>query len=231
MLRRQQGTLLVLGSRATHHAPGGWENYVASKNAIVGFANSIESRFAVYGIRGKVVAPGYVDTTFSESVRPSNALLLLAEEVAEAIVDHLEDNKPDCPPYLWLEPGTRRYGGIGFKERVEERAQPTLVANDVSSQPQPATSATSSMSQGAAGVEELVRRFFKLPPLYLLAEGGLGETPGWDSLAHIELMLFLESHLDIPFTSEEMAGATHVQTLISTVDRKLGASSSIRGQR
>jgi hypothetical protein len=149
----------------------------------------------------------------------------LAEEVAEAIVDHLEDKKPDRAPYLWLEPGMRRYGGIGFSERTGERAQTTLVASEVSSQPQPATPATASMSQGGAGVEELVRGFFKLPPLYPLAEGGLGATTGWDSLAHIELVVFLESHFGIAFTSQEMAGATQMQTLVSIVERKLGLSS------
>ena len=221
--------MLVLGSSATHYSVPGWEDYIASKNAMVSFANSIESRFAVYGIRGKVVAPGYVDTTFSESLRPSNVPLLLAEEVAEVIVDHLEDERPDSSPYLWLEQGARRYGDIGFKERVEKQAQPTLVANDVSSQPQPATPAISiAINRGAAGVEELVRRFFELPPLHSLIEGGLGATPGWDSLAHIELIVFLESQLGIAFTSQEMAGATQMQTLASVVERKLGLNSGAR---
>lgn len=231
MLRRQQGTLLVLGTSASHYAVPGWEDYIASKNALVGFANSIESRFAAYGIRGKVVAPGYVDTAFSESVRPASAPFLLAEEVAEAIVDHLEDKKPDCPSYLWLEPGTRRYGSIGFKERVEEQARPATVANDVSSQPRPATPATSLTSQGGAGIEGLVRRFFKLPPLHPLADGGLGATPGWDSLAHIELIVFLESQLGITFTTQEMAGVTHMQTMVAVVERKLGVDSGARSER
>lgn len=228
MLGKQEGSVLVLGSGGTHHARPGLENFVAAKNAAVGFATGIESRYGAYGIRGKIVALEYVDTEFSESFRPKDAAVLLAEEVAEAIVDHLEDKKPDCPPCLWLEPGTRRYGGIGFKECVEELAQPTLVAGDVSSQRQPATPST---TQGPAGVEELVRRFFDLPPLYPLAEGGLGVTPGWDSLAQIELIVSLESHLGIAFTSQEMAGATHMQALVSVVERKLGVNSGAPSAR
>lgn len=44
----------------------------------------------------------------------------------------------------------------------------------------------------------------------------------WDSLSHIQLIVAVEKHFKVKFTSVEIGGFKNVGELCSTVERKLG---------
>ena len=220
MLRRQQGQVLLLGSSAAHHHTVGLEDYTAAKNAAVGLAASIESRFAAYGIRGKMVAPGYVDTPASRLFRPAGAPTLLPEEVADAVVEHLEGNAGVGQPYLWIEHGFRRLGNFGFSESRYVAPETSSTHASASAAQPVADVGLSTHGNRSANLEGPIRTFLNLPPHYPVGSGGLDITPGWDSLGHIQLMIYIESELGVSFTSGEIAGATNFGDLAKIVERK-----------
>ena len=58
--------------------------------------------------------------------------------------------------------------------------------------------------------------------LFPLTGAGLGVTPAWDSLRHIELLLLVEEALGTPFTAEEIDSTHRYDDLVRLVARKQG---------
>ena len=73
----------------------------------------------------------------------------------------------------------------------------------------------------ANGFEATVQRLLALPESIPLAGGGLGRTPGWDSLRHIELILGLERTYDIRFSSGEIERARDFEGLMNLWQQKV----------
>jgi 3-oxoacyl-[acyl-carrier protein] reductase len=235
MLRRQHGRVLFIGSSAVDHAQPGWEDYTAAKQAASGYVRAFDGRYSPYGLFGAVVAPGFVLSDFSQAFRPEDAECLLPEETAEAIVEELEAADRRQGGYLQLAPGLKRRGEFGFHQHngeAEREARALSNCESAGAEPfgagvSPASPLTERGSRGLsngdsadhwgiaslcrqppkAGVvlREIVRSFFRLPNETSLAEAGLGVTPGWDSLGHLELLLHLESTLGLSFTSSELS--------------------------
>lgn len=67
----------------------------------------------------------------------------------------------------------------------------------------------------------LLRRKLSLPPPFDLSVGGLSLTPGWDSLRHIQLLLEIEEHFEIEFTSGEIEKSTLVEQIEQLLIQKL----------
>jgi len=195
MLRRQQGNVILIGSTAVHHPPGGWEAYVAAKSASSSFVDSLHVTYAPYGISATTVAPSRVLSAFSAGLPGSNAASLLPEEVAEAVLLEIAG---EGGGYVALEPGLRRRGRFGFVETVARpptapplfAASANVVANDVVDDDQQ--------------LDRLVRRYIEAGPGVSLAGAGVGVTPGWNSLAQIEILLAVESELGIQFSATEL---------------------------
>ncbi|HUY90554.1 MAG TPA: SDR family NAD(P)-dependent oxidoreductase [Pirellulales bacterium] len=219
MLARQQGRVLLIGSTAVDHAQPGWEDYVAAKQAAAGYVRAFDQRYSPYGLFGSIVAPGFVLGDFSQAWRPDDAECLLAEEVAEAIVDELETPERRPGRYLRLAPGSRRRGEFGFHE---PRGEPQPTAGSLANGDSPSSALcgagvspaerqarrlhhNSECRPSEITVDEIVRRFFRLPNDANLAEAGLGLTPGWDSLGHLELLLHLEASLGVSFGAGELS--------------------------
>ena len=64
-------------------------------------------------------------------------------------------------------------------------------------------------------IAEVVRRTLKLQSNVELLGGGVGITPGWDSLRHIELILELESVFGFRFRSDEVEKIMNYDSLLS----------------
>lgn len=238
MLRRQHGRVLFVGSAAVGHAQPGWEDYAAAKQAAAGFVRAFDGRYSPYGVFGAVVAPGFVLGDFSQAFRPEDAECLLPEEAAEAIVEELEatDRRQGC--YLQLAPGSKRRGEFSFHQHngQAEREASALLNSESTAYP-PLERGRLGLSNGEAAdhwgiaslcqppeagvaLQEIVRCFFRLPNEASLAEAGLGVTPGWDSLGHLELLLHLESTLGLSFTSSELSRTTRYAELQRLFDAK-----------
>ena len=235
MLARQQGHLLLVGSAAADHPQPGWEDYAAAKQAAAGYVRGFDQRYAAYGLFGSVVAPGFVLGDFSQAWRTDDAECLLAEEVAEAVADELEARGRRSGSYLRLAPGSQRRGEFGFHQPSDNcrpaagsslngnagvfaSHDPTVVRRNGALQDHAPRQASN------AALGDVVRSFFRLPGDASLAEAGLGLTPGWDSLGHLELLLHLESTLGVSFAAGELSRTMRFADL----ERLLDADRSTR---
>ncbi len=217
MLGRQEGRVLFIGSSAVQHGPKAWADYVAAKTAASQWVTGFDSRYGGYGISGTVLAPGYVRTRFSERHRPPGAAALLPEQVAEAAADCLSREEKAPGNYLWLESQTQRWGRFGFHQSQQIEASPSRDrAANTSRPPAPAVAAGDESRAGS-----LIRSFLGASNGADMSDAGVDQYPGWDSLRHIELMLYLEKELGIAFNSAEIERTTRFTELCALVTEKL----------
>lgn len=67
-LERERGTIINVGSQATHVAGPGGSAYVTSKHAIEGFTKQLAYDFGEKGIKANLIAPGFIDTPMTEGI-------------------------------------------------------------------------------------------------------------------------------------------------------------------
>jgi len=60
----------------------------------------------------------------------------------------------------------------------------------------------------------------------ITADGTRDSIPGWDSLAHVNLVLALEQHFDVQFLPEEMMEMLTIELVALLVEEKLAARST-----
>jgi acyl carrier protein len=72
-------------------------------------------------------------------------------------------------------------------------------------------------------VEQVFRSLFDDDALTLTRETTAQDIEAWDSVAHVNLMLEVESLLGIRFSISEIAYLKNVGDLVDLIDRKLGA--------
>ena len=210
MLGRQRGRVISIGSTAMHQPPAGWEDYAAAKGMAANYLSGLDKKYAINGVHGVTVAPGYVLSAFSDSLRPEGVDALLPEEVAEQVADLA--GADDIPaPYVLMTSGMTRVGRYDFRDQAFERA----AAPVVQASPSSVHAAPTTQQKTSNNLATFVRDFLKLPADYDLGEAALGETPGWDSLRHLELILALEKEFTVSFTSGEIE-KTH---LFATLER------------
>ena len=217
MLARQKGKLLLVGSTAMLRILPGWDDYVAAKAMAVAFVTGLNSQFSHYGVQGLVVMPGYVATRFSEAVR-GNAPAMLPQEVAATVIDMVD--APESSVVV-LENGRRTWGHFGFSSTPQTAAvshEATTVTHPSSGSPSVITASSS------ATVADIVRRILRLPQGADLVGAGIGITPGWDSLAQIEVILAIEAELGFRFTSAELIELGSFDALAVACQRKVAPS-------
>jgi NAD(P)-dependent dehydrogenase (short-subunit alcohol dehydrogenase family) len=213
MLARQKGRLLLIGSTAMLRGLVGWEDYAAAKTMAGGWVAAQDSRFSPYGVRGLLLMPGYVASRFSDGLR-EGAAALLPQEVAAEAADMVEAPKDLAAV---MEVGQRVSGSFGFFSS----RQPVAPANESVSRTDATSSSHPENARSSGAVTDVLRRILHLPPGAELSGGGLGATPGWDSLRQIEIILALESEFGIRFTSTELTELTRVDTLLDACQRKI----------
>jgi acyl carrier protein len=54
-----------------------------------------------------------------------------------------------------------------------------------------------------------------------LSNARLGQTPEWDSLASLSILLELEEKFDVEFSNEDIEGLIDVASIVVTLDRLL----------
>ena len=215
-LRRQAGTVLLIGTSGLQFHPPGMGDYLAAKAAATDFAASLDQRYRPYGVRGLVLAPGYVAGSFSRSVRVGRSPALLPEQVAEAAVGLVSADGSDQAPYVWLETSGTREGRYGLQ----------VDGHGPRGTPDPASSSgrgerSVPLAARDADIGALVRDFLQLPAGVDMTSAAVEVTEGWDSLRHIELILHLERTLGIRFESREIEKTTRFVALDEIVAQKL----------
>jgi NADP-dependent 3-hydroxy acid dehydrogenase YdfG/acyl dehydratase/acyl carrier protein len=215
LLARQSGTVVLIGSTATEYALPGWEAYAGAKSMAASLISGIERSYASYGVRGLNIMPGLVATRFSESYR-GDSPALLPEEVAEEFLRIITDRDAAGNTVL-LEVGRHSRGHLGFHELTDTVSPPSVIT------PVRTEGSSIAKSNGASPslVAATIRRVLTLAEGTDLTDAGVGITPGWDSLKHIELLLEIESALGINFVSGEIEAAHHFSTLDALCRKKL----------
>lgn len=216
LLARQNGAVVLLSSTAAEQTPAGWEDYAAAKNMAAGFVDGLERSYGAYGVRGLTFMPGLVATRFSDDFRGENPALA-PEEVAEAMLDAVAARQAPGNTIVQGLDGARR-GGRGFQANAP-----------VGSAPAAPLSAPARQDSGAAPAQQTVRaaisqvllKCLRLAEHAQTAQAGLGQTPGWDSLKHIEILLALESALGLRFAAGEIETAHTAAALEALCQRKL----------
>lgn len=190
-LSQQSGHIIFISSSATQFHPEGWENYIASKAASENYLKGIQQRYAHYGLKTSVLAPGRVDTRFSRGLDLGSSETLLPEQVSEEIVSITENTESF---YTWLEINSIRKGTIGFIEHKDHKI-------------------SSSRSVKGAGMPSLdlseslklfITNFFNISEQIDWDNMGINMISAWDSLRHIELLTALETEFAIKVTSTEI---------------------------
>jgi acyl carrier protein len=72
-------------------------------------------------------------------------------------------------------------------------------------------------------LEEVLRTFFNDDEIVLTEDLTPAEVPGWDSLAHVNLMCSIEEAFGVQFSANELADFSTVGQLERTLERKLAA--------
>ena len=213
MLKMQDGHIVFVGSSAVQHNTRGWDDYIAAKTAASHWTLALNDRYGRFGVVGSVVAPGYVRSGYSDRHRPADAETLLPEEVAERVVACIAGEK-GAGQYVWLEPNVLRFGAFGFRHAD---AAPSAQSPSVSAPPK---NMTPSAASGNSALDDLVRSFLGAAPDADLKEAGIDRYPGWDSLRHFELMLYLEQELSIHFSSTDLEHSTDMRRLREVVAKR-----------
>lgn len=69
MMKRRSGHLINVSSVAGVHGNARQTNYSASKAGIIGFTKALAKETGPYGIRANVVAPGFIDTDMTDTLK------------------------------------------------------------------------------------------------------------------------------------------------------------------
>ncbi|HAT50287.1 MAG: SDR family NAD(P)-dependent oxidoreductase [Nitrospirae bacterium] len=212
ILARQEGQILMLGSSAVQSIPEGWEDYTAAKAAASHYIAGLNDRFGTCGFIGWVLAPGRVNTGFIKEWHHPDTPSLQPEQIAEAAYALLCGQHGTDGGYLWLEPQIpERLGRFGFYD------------SEMRASLEPDRSARSSPSVGTVqetDIDGLFRQFFKLTSSDNIASARVGESLYWDSLRHIEFMLFLEKNMGLTFSSKDIDRTKRYLDLVSLIAEK-----------
>ena len=65
------------------------------------------------------------------------------------------------------------------------------------------------------------RRVFELDEIVLKNEMTAKDVPGWDSLAHINLIMDIEEEFNVRFTVDDIADLKNIGEMIQLLDRKI----------
>lgn len=220
MLARQEGRIVLVGSAALQSSSARLENYVAAKAAASTFLVRMGRRFAQYGVHAKVVAPGYVNTAYSQSFRGADDAHLLVEEIADILATAITASGETESEYLLVDSAGARQGQFGFHTAGGQGAALSAPDSSGSDTAVPGESGPAPTASDGR-LENLFRNFFGLPANVSLADAALDQTPGWDSLRHIELMMLLEADLGVVLGSHEIEETRRYPDLASLIDRKL----------
>jgi 3-oxoacyl-[acyl-carrier protein] reductase len=78
-VRRKKGTLINIASVSGIVGIAGQTNYSASKAAVIGFTKSLAKETGPFGVRVNCVAPGFIDTEMTATLKPKKKEALLSQ--------------------------------------------------------------------------------------------------------------------------------------------------------
>lgn len=70
-------------------------------------------------------------------------------------------------------------------------------------------------------LQPIFRDVLDLPSLQLRADSNASNVEGWDSLAHVNLVMAVESHYKVKFALGELQALKNVGEMAELIERKL----------
>ncbi len=105
MVKSGGGAIVNIASAAARGTPAGEAVYAAAKAGLVAFSRAAFAELRSSGVKLAVIVPGLVDTALiPHNKRLDRALMLGAEDVAEAVMAVLRAPVRACPVEIVLEP-------------------------------------------------------------------------------------------------------------------------------
>mgnify|MGYP006083344327 CR=1 FL=1 len=194
MLRQQYGKIMSIGSTAMLSLIDGFEDYAAAKSMAASYLKGLDAGFSAYGVNGYVFAPDFVATEYSKEIRGSAPSLLPAEVASKLYEALTSDSSFMTVQYI----GSSEDGTYGFmpSRQLDTNLPLSAVASKNDEE-------KSFYNKGANDEKLVVCIKLVLPNASneQIRNGGMGLTPGWDSLAQIQVMLEVERHFKQKFSS------------------------------
>ena len=108
MVERGSGAIINIASSAARAMPAGEAVYAASKAGLIAFTHATFAELGERGIKVSVIIPGLVDTTLiPNNKRLDRTLMLMPDDVADAVLDIVKSHTRVCPVEVVLSPQRR----------------------------------------------------------------------------------------------------------------------------
>lgn len=196
MLKKQKGKIALIGSTAMMSMIDGLEDYAASKSMAASYLKRLDSGLGHYGINGYVFAPDFVSTEYSEKIR-GNSPSLLPEEVASKLYKMLT-SESSFMTVQYLD--SLMDGSYGFSHNSQ--SNDNLLLNSIYSK-NDKDKIDQFIDDSESKLVKCIQLILPNASYEQIRDGGMGITPGWDSLAQIQVILEVEKLFEHRFTSSD----------------------------
>ena len=210
MLIQQGGKVMSIGSTAMLTQIDGFEDYAAAKSMAASYLARINAKFSSYGVEGRVFAPNFVSTEYSKDLR-GDAPSLLPAEVATKLFDTINDSTD----FMTIQNiGSLAAGKYGF---APSNRPNTSTANHETKQQNNRDEFLVSKTALNERLVLCVKRILPKASSEQIYDGGMGLTPGWDSLAAIQILLEVEGEFKKNFSSDEFEHLKTYNEIVSNI--------------
>lgn len=227
MLRTQTGTFVaILSSALQTPAIPGWHAYTAAKAAMAQVVNELAATYGAVGIRSLSVIPGAIRSLpgrpgVIRDMAGGRVASVDADDVAKTVVRAIEDWQLPSGAVFCIN-GHERRQGRRMSWAIEEAS---VAAQHVDSDHSTSSSVAADAHQAAMyrRIGRIMQDLFGVDTIQDVSGASIGTIPGWDSLAHITLIMEIESAFQVQFRSEETSALTSVSEIVRALCRRIDA--------
>lgn len=224
LLLRQAGTLINIGTGMMVRGGRDHSAYLHAKLALHNYFEQEAIRLSNSGLQWVTIAPDQVDTNFSKSL--TSDIKLLPEQVAEEVLCALDNQFAKEENFSWVRnSGARRGRFGGFNSCPPSKvALPVLKVNDQEDKIVEQTdSANKAVDEDElfTRVREIVESVLGFEVGAVSSDGiGVGQTAGWDSARHLEIIMNVEDKFNLKLQTSDYADVETVRDIVDLVSKR-----------